>query len=246
MIRIDYLAARDGVHLAYRHRPGRGPTLVFLPGYASDMEGTKALALDAWTESQGRAMLRFDYGGCGISGGEFEAQTLRLWLDDALAMIDRIVEGPVVLVGSSMGGWLMLHMALARHKRVVGLVGVAAAPDFTWWGFTEAQKIALMRDGRLVEPNPYGDAPRVTTRAFWESGEALRMLHVQLPIDCPVRLLHGLADKDVPYQRSWELAQQLRSADVQLTYVKSGDHRLSRDEDIALLIATISTMLETL
>jgi pimeloyl-ACP methyl ester carboxylesterase len=246
MIRIDYLTARDGVLLAYQHRPGRGPTLVFLPGYRSDMEGAKAVALDAWAESQSRAMLRFDYGGCGISGGDFEAQTLRSWLDDSLAAIDRLVEGPVVLVGSSMGGWLMLHVAMARPDRVVGLVGIAAAPDFTAWGFDEAQRRTLLTEGRLVEPNSHGEEPLVTTRAFWESGEALRLLHVALPIDCPVRLLHGLADADVPYQRSWELAQQLRSADVQITYVKTGDHRLSRDQDIALLIATVSTLLETL
>lgn len=246
MIRIDYLAARDDAPLAYRHRPGRGPTLVFLPGYRSDMEGTKAVALDAWAEAEGRAMLRFDYAGCGISGGAFEAQTLRLWLDDALAAIDRLVEGPVVLVGSSMGGWLMLHVALARPERVLGLVGIAAAPDFTWWGFDEAQKRTLLTEGRLVQPNPYGEEPLVTTRAFWESGEGLRVLHVALPIDCPVRLLHGLADADVPYQRSWELAQRLRSADVQITYVKTGDHRLSGDREIALLIATVSTLLETL
>ncbi len=246
MIRIDYLAARDDALLAYRHRPGRGPTLVFLPGYRSDMEGSKAVALDAWAESQGRAMLRFDYGGCGISGGEFEAQTLRAWLDDALAAIDRLVEGPVVLVGSSMGGWLMLLAALARPERIAGLVGIAAAPDFTAWGFSEAQKRILLAEGRLVEPSSHGEEPLVTTRAFWESGEALRLLHVQLPVDCPVRLLHGLADSEVPYQRSWELAQQLRSADVQITYVKHGDHRLSRDQDIALLIATVSTLLETL
>lgn len=245
MIRIDYLAARDGVHLAYQHRTGRGPTLVFLPGYRSDMEGTKAVALDAWAQGQGRAMLRFDHAGCGISGGEFEAQTLRTWLDDALTMIDRVAEGPVVLVGSSMGGWLMLHMAMARPARVAALVGIAAAPDFTSWGFDEAQKRTLLSEGRLVEPSPYGE-PIVTTRAFWESGEALRMLHVELPIDCPVRLLHGLADTEVPYQRSWEIGQRVRSADVQIAYVKQGDHRLSRDEDIALLIATVSTLLESL
>jgi pimeloyl-ACP methyl ester carboxylesterase len=245
MIRIDYLAARDGVHLAYQHRAGRGPTLVFLPGYRSDMEGAKAVALDAWAEREGRAMLRFDYGGCGISGGDFEAQTLRNWLDDALVMIDQVIDGPVVLVGSSMGGWLMLHIAMARPERVAALVGIAAAPDFTSWGFDEAQKRTLLSEGRLVQPSPYGE-PIVTTRAFWESGEALRLLHVQLPIDLPVRLLHGLADTDVPYRRSWEVAQQLRSADVQITYVKAGDHRLSRDEDITLLIATISTLLETL
>ena len=244
MTRIDYLPARDGVHLAYQHRPGRGPTLVFLPGYRSDMEGSKAVALDAWAEAQGRAMLRFDYGGCGISGGDFEAQTLRDWLDDALLMIDQVVEGPVVLVGSSMGGWLMLHIAMARPERVAGLVGIAAAPDFTWWGFDEAQKRTLLGEGRLVEPSPHGE-PLVTTRAFWESGEGLRLMHAEIAVDCPVRLLHGEVDDDVPWTWSLELMRRLRSADVQITYVKGGDHRLSRDEDIALLIATISTLLET-
>ncbi|HYN46496.1 MAG TPA: alpha/beta hydrolase, partial [Allosphingosinicella sp.] len=159
MIRIDYLAARDGVHLAYQHRAGRGPTLVFLPGYRSDMEGNKAVALDAWAQGQGRAMLRFDHAGCGVSGGEFEAQTLRSWLDDALTMIDRVVEGPVVLVGSSMGGWLMLLAALDRPGRVAGLVGIAAAPDFTAWGFTDEEKLAILRDGRIERPSPDGEAP---------------------------------------------------------------------------------------
>lgn len=240
---MDYVEAREGVHLACRHRPGRGPTLVFLPGYASDMTGGKASALDAWAEGRGRAMLRFDYGGCGMSGGAFEEQTLRLWLDDALAMIDR-VEGPLVLAGSSMGGWLMLHAALARPERVAGLVGIAAAPDFTAWGFSEEQKMTILRDGRLEEPNPYGDAPTVTTRAFWESGEAMRLMHAPIAIDCPVRLLHGQEDRDVPWTWSLQLGKLLRSADVQMHLVKDGDHRLSRDSDIALLIATVSTLTE--
>ena len=243
MTRIDYVEAREGVHLACRHRPGRGPTLVFLPGYASDMTGGKASALDAWAETQGRAMLRFDYGGCGMSGGAFEEQTLRLWLDDALAMIDRI-EGPLVLAGSSMGGWLMLHAALARADRVAGLVGIAAAPDFTAWGFSEDQKMTILRGGRLEEPNPYSDAPTVTTRAFWESGEAMRLMHAPVAVDCPVRLLHGQEDKDVPWTWSLQLGKLLRSADVQMHLVKDGDHRLSRDSDIALLIATVSTLTE--
>jgi pimeloyl-ACP methyl ester carboxylesterase len=241
--RIDYVEAREGVHLACQQRPGRGPTLVFLPGYASDMTGGKASAIDAWAEGQGRAMLRFDYGGCGISGGAFEEQTLRLWLDDALTMIDR-TEGPLVLVGSSMGGWLMLHAALARPDRVAGLVGIAAAPDFTAWGFSEEQKMTILREGRLEQPNPYGDAPTVTTRAFWESGEAMRLMHAAIAIDCPVRLLHGQEDKDVPWTWSLQLGKLLRSADVQMHLVKDGDHRLSRDGDIALLIATVSTLTE--
>ncbi len=245
MDRIDYLD-EGGHQLAFRHRIGRGPTIVFLPGYMSDMEGGKATALDAWADSQERAMLRFDYAGCGASNGDFEAQPLARWRDDVLAMIDRVVEGPIVLVGSSMGGWLMLLAALARPDRVTGLVGIAAAPDFTAWGFTEAQKLTILRDGRLVEPSPYGDTPYVTSRAFWESGEALRLMHDDLAIDCPVRLLHGQHDEDVPWTWSIEIARRVRSADVQTVLVKDGDHRLSRESDLALLIGTVQALMETL
>lgn len=241
---INYLEIGDNLNLAYRHRTGRGPTLIFLPGYMSPMEGGKATALDAWAEREGRAMLRFDYSGCGASDGAFETQTLAGWRADVLAMIDEVVEGPVVLVGSSMGGWLMLLAALARPERVVGLVGIAAAPDFTGWGFTQEQKLEILRNGRIEEPSPYGDAPYVTTRAFWESGETLRLLHGEIAIQCPVRLLHGQADTDVPWAWSLEIMRQVRSADVQATFIKDGDHRLSRDSDISLLIATVKGLLE--
>ena len=246
MTEIRHLNTGDGLRLAYRHRPGRGAAVVFLPGYMSDMEGGKAMALDAWAEGEGRAMLRFDYAGCGVSDGDFDTQTLARWRDDVLAMIDHVAEGPVVLVGSSMGGWLMLLAALARPERVAGLVGIAAAPDFTDWGFTGEQKMTILKEGRLEEPSPYGDAPYVTTRAFWESGEMLRLLHADIPIDCPVRLLHGQADADVPWRQSLKLMDRLRSADVQATLVKDGDHRLSRESDIALLIATVNGLLEAL
>ena len=236
---LSHLEIGENLRLAYRHRAGRGPTIVFLPGYMSDMEGGKATALDAWAEAEGRAMLRFDYSGCGASDGAFESQTLATWRGDLLALLDEVVEGPVVLVGSSMGGWLMLHAALARPDRVAGLVGIAAAPDFTSWGFTQDQKMTILREGRLEEPNPYGDAPTVTTRGFWESGEGLRLLHAEIAIDCPVRLLHGQADADVPWAYALELMKRLRSSDVQTTIVKDGDHRLSREPDIALLIATV-------
>jgi pimeloyl-ACP methyl ester carboxylesterase len=238
---LDYLA-RDGRRLARRHRPGRGPTIFFLPGYASDMDGGKASALDAWAAAEGRPMLRFDYAGCGLSEGDFEAQTLAGWRDDALAMIDSI-EGPTILVGSSMGGWLMLLAALARPERVAGLVGVAAAPDFTDWGFDAAQKRTIRDAGRLEELSPYGDAPCVTTRAFWESGEALRLLGGEIGIDCPVRLLHGLDDADVPWRISLRLMERLRTADAGATLIESGDHRLSRPGDIARLIATVSGLM---
>jgi pimeloyl-ACP methyl ester carboxylesterase len=234
-----------GLTLACRRRAGRGPTIVFLPGYMSDMEGSKATTLDEWAAGEGRAMLRFDYGGCGASAGDFETQSLADWRDDTLAAIDS-VEGPVLLVGSSMGGWLMLLAALARPERVVGLVGIAAAPDFTGWGFSEAQKRIIQEEGRFEEPSPYGDQPYVTTRTFWQSGETLKLLGGDIAITCPVRLLHGLEDEDVPWRISLDLLARLRSADVQATLVKGGDHRLSRPEDITLLIATVRQLLERL
>ena len=241
----EMLDAGVGRRLAVRRRAGRGPTILFLPGYASDMEGGKATALDAWAETRGRAMLRFDYGGCGASPGAFEAQSLDDWRNDAIAAIDS-VDGDVVLVGSSMGGWLMLLAALARPERVAGLVGIAAAPDFTRWGFTDAEKETIRRDGRIEEPSPYGDLPTVTTRTFWESGERNLLLGSEIAIDVPVRLLHGQRDPDVPWRNSLMLAEKLRSADVQTILVKDGDHRLSRDRDIALLIATVGALLESL
>ena len=239
----DFLDTAAGRRLAIRRRAGRGPTLVFLPGYASDMEGGKATALDAWAEAEGRAMLRFDYAGCGASPGAFEPQTLESWRDDALAAIDS-VERPVLLVGSSMGGWIMLLAALARPEKVAALVGIAAAPDFTDWGFTGAQKRTLRDQGRLEEPSPYGDQPTVTTRAFWESGERLKLLGGPIPIHCPVRLLHGTADPDVPWRISLDLMERLESEDVQVTLVKAGDHRLSRPQDIALLLRTVGALAE--
>jgi pimeloyl-ACP methyl ester carboxylesterase len=247
MADMSYFETGEGIRLACRHRAGRGPTLIFLPGYASDMEGAKASALDALAAAEGRAMLRFDYAGCGRSGGDFESQTLHGWRDDVLAMIDTVAaDGPVVLAGSSMGGWLMLLAALARPERVAGLVGIAAAPDFTSWGFTGEQKMTILSEGRLEQLNPYGDASTVTTRAFWQSGEALRLLHAEIAIDCPVRLLHGRADAEVPWTWAHDIARLVRSADVQTLLVKDGDHRLSRDSDLALLTATVKTLLESL
>lgn len=228
--------------LAHHHRPGAAPTILFLPGYASDMSGTKALALDAWAQASGRALLRFDYRGCGASPGAFEDFTLADWRDDVLRAIDA-VSGPVLLVGSSMGGWLMLLAALARPARIAGLVGIAAAPDFTDWGFTPEEKRTLLSQGRLERATPYGPAPMRYTRAFWQAGEALRVMHGSIAVTAPVRLLHGMADAEVPYQRAVALAEQLRSADVQLLLVKEGDHRLSRADDLARLIRAIEELL---
>ncbi|RJF93587.1 alpha/beta fold hydrolase [Sphingomonas cavernae] len=245
MTEIAFSSRPDGCRLAYASRAGAGPTIVFLPGYMSDMEGSKALALDTWAERTGRAMLRLDYSGCGMSDGAFTEGTLNIWRDDVLHLIDTLTEGPLVLVGSSMGGWLMLLVALARRERVRALIGIAAAPDFTAWGFGDAQKIELRAHGKLEEASEYSEDPYVTTLAFWESGEANRLLEREVALDCPVRLLHGQNDADVPWSISLRLAERLRSADVQVTLVKDGDHRLSRDADIALLIATAERLLET-
>lgn len=245
----QYVTRADGLRLACRYRPGivpdSGPALVFLPGYMSDMQGSKALALDAWAAAQGRAMLRLDYAGCGESDGAFEDGTLASWRDDARTVIDAILtKGPLILIGSSMGGWLALLLARDLGERVAGLIGIAAAPDFTQWGFSDAQKAIIERDGRLVEETPYGDQPYVTTRGFWDSGQANLLLERGIMIDCPVRLLQGQADTDVPWQTALRIAEHIRSADVQTVLVKGGDHRLSRPQDIDLLIKTISALLD--
>lgn len=239
-----YFARPDGLRLAYRHSRGLGPTIVFLPGYMSDMEGGKAVALHDWARGQGRAMLRLDYAGNGASEGRFVDGTLASWRDDVLLLIDRLIEGPVVLVGSSMGGWLALLVALARPDRVAGIVGIAAAPDFTIWGFTDADKALLHTEGRIEEPTPYGDQPYVTTLAFWQSGQTLLLLEDDIAIDCPVRLLHGQCDPDVPWEIALRTAGRLRSSDVQTLLIKDGDHRLSRDSDIAVLIRTVVSLLD--
>ncbi len=235
----------DGVRLAYRHLQGDGPTIIFLPGYMSDMQGGKAQALAAWAHAEGRAMLRLDYSGCGESEGAFEDGTLDIWRDDVLAIIRHVVTGPIMLVGSSMGGWLMLLIARALNERVAFLVGIAAAPDFTEWEYSDAEKGEIIAKGRFVRPlsGDYEYEPMVTTRHFWESGQANLQLNAEIPISCPVRLLHGQRDDDVPWQKSLRLAEKLRSSDVQTILVKDGDHRLSRDQDIALLIDIVAKLI---
>ena len=237
---------KERPRLAYHHTPGTGPTIVFLSGYASDMTGTKAVTLEAWAKSEGRAFLRFDYGGCGQSEGAFEDQTLVDWRDDVLAMIDALVEESAILVGSSLGGWLMLLAAKMRPDLVKGMVGVAPAPDFTDWGFTTDEKMALLSGGRIERKNPYGPEPTVYTRAFWSSGEANRLMFGEIAFDGPVRLVQGQRDPDVPWQRTARLAELLRSADVQTWLVKDGDHRLSRDPDIALIIRAVEDVIAAL
>lgn len=229
----------DDARIAFRVTEGEGPTIVFLPGYASDMSGTKALALEAWARERGRAFVRFDYRGCGESEGAFEDYTMADWRDDALLVVDQVAKGPVVLVGSSMGGWIALLVAKARPERVTALVGIAPAPDFTDWGFSQADKMTLLTDGRLEKPSPYSDQPTVTTRAFWTAGEANRLMHGAIPLRVPVRIVQGMRDPDVPWERSARLAQLIEGDDVQCWLVKDGDHRLSREQDVAMIIRAV-------
>lgn len=242
-----YIPRADGLELAYRYHaaPKGQPTLLFLPGYMSDMAGSKATALFDWAMSQGHGCLLLDYAGCGESEGSFRDGTLTTWRDDVLSVVDAVLgdDDPLIVIGSSMGGWLMLLVALARPAQVKALVGIAAAPDFTDWGFDEDQK-ALFRTGdTLEEPSEYSDEPYVTTAAFWASGEANRMLEGEIAFDGAVRLIHGQADPDVPWEVSLTLAAALRSSDVQTRLIKDGDHRLSRGEDIAILIDTVADLL---
>ncbi len=242
-----FIERADGVKLAYRNHNARRnqPTLVFLPGYMSDMQGGKATALFDWAVSAGQSILLLDYAGCGESEGNFRDGTLESWRDDVLAVIDAVLAPgtPLLVVGSSMGGWLMLLVALARPQQVKGLVGIAAAPDFTDWGFDEEQKAGFRAGQTLEEHSDYSDEPYLTTAAFWQSGEANLLLDDEIPFDGPVRLLHGQADPDVPWEVSLTLAHALRSSDVQTRLIKDGDHRLSRPEDIAILTATVADMM---
>lgn len=230
MIPVQHIDV-SGRQIAYRLRSGAEPTLVFLPGYASDMEGAKALALDSFAERRGLGLLRLDYSGTGSSGGRFENGTLAAWLEEALAAIDQLAPGPLILVGSSMGGWIALHLALLRPERIQALVGIAAAPDFTEWGITADQAAQLTDVGRL-------------TRGFWESGQRLLLLNKEIAIDCPVRLLHGERDEEVPLDIAFRTMRALRSADVQLNVLKGGGHRLSEPHEIDAILRTVAGLLE--
>ncbi|MEO0057038.1 MAG: hypothetical protein RIT17_475 [Pseudomonadota bacterium] len=230
----------DGRRVAFRTTDGTGPCLVFLPGYMSDMSGSKATALFAEAQEKGRACLLLDYSGCGQSAGDFADGTLSKWRDEVQALVASYVSGPVLLVGSSMGGWLMLLVAERLKHRLAGLIGIAPAPDFTRWGNTEAQRGALAAGEILYEPNPYGPEPTPTHPGFFADAECHLRLERGIDIACPVRLLHGKADADVPWEISLRLKAALRSDDVQVTLIEDGDHRLSRDSDIAALKALVA------
>lgn len=232
----------DGRRIAFRYASGIGPAIVFLPGYNSDMAGSKATAVLGWAEANRRECLLLDYSGCGESSGQFADGTLGLWLEEASALVGAQLAGRIVLVGSSMGGWLMLLLGRTLGTRLTGLIGIAAAPDFTDWSFDEAQKERLARGLTLQLDNPYGPEPTPVHAAFWTDAQKRKLLGSEIPLVCPVRLLHGQDDTDVPPEISLRLARALCSQDVQVTLVKGGDHRLSRDCDIDLLLRTVAAL----
>ena len=233
----------DGRRIAHRFTPGKGPALVFLPGYMSDMAGSKAQAVFDWALAHGQACLLLDYSGCGESDGDFADGTLSRWRDEVLALVEMHCPGEVIFIGSSMGGWLMLLCALALSpERCAGLIGIAPAPDFTAWGYSDEQQAELLAGEIVLEENAYGPQPTPTYPGFWADGETHLLTNREIPLDCPVRLLQGQADPDVPWEISLQLASDLHSADVQVTLIKDGDHRLSRPGDIALILRAVAEL----
>ena len=238
-----YFTSPEGRRLAFRaSAPARsGLTYVWLSGFKSDMSGTKVTELEAWTKAQGHGFLAFDYSGHGLSEGAFEDGTISAWREDALAAIDAHTDGPLILVGSSMGGWIALLCALVRHERVAGLVLIAPAPDFTqklmWPEFPAEAQAEIMEKGFTLRPSDY-DAPYTITRALIEDGRSWQILDAPIDLSMPVRILQGMQDTDVPWQHARRLVDMITSSDLVFTLIKDGDHRLSRDEDIARLKAT--------
>ncbi len=237
----DRLRTPQGRDIAYHLTEGTGPTVVFLGGFKSDMEGTKALYLERWAQDTGRAFLRFDYSGHGVSGGEFTDGSIGDWFEDACAVLGAVT-GPLVLVGSSMGGWISLLVAREMPERVRGLVGVAAAPDFTedgfWAGFDEVMRAKLMREGRVALPSEYGE-PYIITKRLIEEGRDRLVLRDPLKLPFPVRLVMGTADTSVPVEWGTRLLDHMECDDAQLTLVKDADHSFSSPDCLPVILKAV-------
>ncbi|WP_347312887.1 alpha/beta hydrolase [Defluviimonas sp. SAOS-178_SWC] len=238
-----FLTTPEGRRIAYDKTEGKGPGVVFLGGFRSDKEGTKALALEEWSRAEGRAFLRFDYSGHGASGGEFLDGAIGDWFEDARAAIMALTEGPQVLVGSSMGGWIALLMARAHPEKVAGLVTIAAAPDFTedgmWAEFSAGQRRALIEEGQVALPSDYSDEPYIITRRLIEEGRDRLVLRAALPLPMPVRMLQGTADTDVPLSVAVRLIEHATGPDIRLTMVKGADHRFSTPDCLKLIALSV-------
>ena len=245
----EFLDGPQGRRIAYNRLDGIGPGVVFLGGFRSDMQGTKALFLEEWARVQGLPFLRFDYSGHGESSGAFEAGCIGEWFADAMAVVEALTEGPQVLVGSSMGGWISLLLARSLPGRIAGLVTVAAAPDFTergfWAGFSELERAKLMREGRLLRPSDYGE-PYIITRKLIEDGRDHLLLQAPLDLPFPVRMLQGTADADVPVLWATDLIAHATGKDMRLTLVKGADHRFSDGECLGLIAAAVDEVLARL
>ena len=244
---VSSLARPNGPAIAYRRLMGKAPGILCLGGFRSDMGGIKALFLEEYCRRRGQAYVRFDYFGHGESGGDFAEGTIGRWREDAITVIDSLTEGPQILIGSSMGGWIMLLAALARPERIAALVGIAPAPDFTEEllpkRLTPEQRRELDEKGAVTLPSEYDPAGYLYTRALIEDGRKHLLLGRPVPINVPVSLLHGLADVSVPWQLSLRLAERLTSRDVTVMLVKGGDHRLSNEADLARLERTLDALL---
>lgn len=242
----DRLMRPDGTSIAYHRTAGKSPGVVFMGGFMSDMTGTKAVALEAWAKARGQAYLRFDYRGHGASSGRFQDHTIGDWAADAGLAFDQLTEGPQIVVGSSMGGWIALLTARTRAHRVAALATIACAADFTQDLLLEVlkpqERERLMQDGLVRLASDYGGEPYIITKALIEEGRSHLLLGAPIPIGCAVRLLHGMRDPDVPWQRSLAVADKLESEDVRTILVKDGDHRLSRDQDLKLLTDTLDEL----
>lgn len=241
----SYLDLADGTRIAYRAVGGRGPGVVFLGGFVSDMTGIKATHLDAWCRARGQAFVRFDYSGHGQSSGRFEDGTIGRWAAEAVEVIDRVTQGPQVLVGSSMGGWIMLLAALARPDRVAGLAGIAAGPDFTadmLASMSPEARAAIERDGVWRGTNDLTGEGVPITRALIDDGNQHLLLDAEIALDCPVRLVQGMADDDVAWETAIRIASRLRADDVVVHLVKDGDHRLWREQDLSRITGAIDEL----
>lgn len=244
----DRLTLADGIDLAYHRNPGASPGVVFLGGFTSDMTGIKATTLERWCRGRGHAFVRFDYSGHGASSGKFADGTIGRWAQEALEVLDRLTEGPQILVGSSMGAWLMLLAALARPDRIAALLGLACAADFTryllWERLDENLRERLRRERVVSLPSPYGE-PYIIALDLIEEAEQHRLLdRPELPITCPVRLIHGMNDADVPWRTSLQVVERLTGSDVRLLLLKDGEHTLSRDQDLKLLTRVLGDLLD--
>lgn len=245
-ITLNFLNGPHG-RIAYRRRGGAGPGVVWLGGFRSDMLGTKAACLDEWAEKNNRAFLRFDYSGHGESEGKFEDGSISDWFADALCAFDQLSDGPQILIGSSMGGWIATLLARARPERLASIIFIAPAPDFTerlmWPAFSDEQRTTIIKEGRLEQPSDYSDEPEIITLKLIEDGRRNLVMDPLIPINVPVRILQGMADDAVPWQHACKFAECLESNDVETTLIKNGDHRLSTPDELARLIATLNALI---